>query len=79
MDAPRFLFQQVSKFLQQKNCHQYQDANDQYGRPQHQFREMHPASVASLEFFFEVDHGERDPFSHHMIRNVYTAQSTVGK
>jgi hypothetical protein len=40
---------------------------------------MYPASVAGLEFFFEVDHGERNPFSHHMIRNVYTAQSAVGK
>jgi hypothetical protein len=79
MDAPRFLFQQISKFLQQENRHQHQGDDDQDGRPEHQFREMYPASVAGLEFFFEVDHGERNPFSHHMIRNVYTAQSAVGK
>ena len=62
MDAPRFLFQQISRDLQQKNSHKHQDPDNQDGRPQHQFREMHPASVAGLKFFFEVDHGESDPF-----------------
>ena len=77
--APHFLFHQIFRYLQQKNRHQYQDPNDQNGGPQHQFREMQPASVAGLKFFFEVDHGERNPFIDKFIFNIYTVEFTVGK